>query len=65
MWRSRPRLRAPMLFANILRVVDWLPFRYLLGIIVVAASKPDQRLGDMAAGTVVIRRAAARSNLRV
>lgn len=40
---------------NVLRIIDVLPVLYLLGFIVVAVSKHNQRLGDMAAGTVVVR----------
>jgi len=40
---------------NILRVIDALPFLYLLGLIIVVVSKRKQRLGDMAAGTVIVR----------
>jgi uncharacterized RDD family membrane protein YckC len=40
---------------NVLRVVDGLPFLYLLGLIVMVSSKRKQRLGDMAAGTLVVR----------
>lgn len=40
---------------TVLRIVDALPFLYLVGLIVVAASRQNQRIGDMAAGTVVIR----------
>jgi len=40
---------------NLLRVIDALPFLYLLGLIIVVVSKRKQRLGDMAAGTVVTR----------
>jgi uncharacterized RDD family membrane protein YckC len=40
---------------TILRIVDSLPAFYLLGFIVVVASKEKQRIGDMAAGTVVVR----------
>ncbi len=40
---------------NLLRIVDGLPFLYLVGIITIAASKRDQRVGDMAAGTIVVR----------
>jgi uncharacterized RDD family membrane protein YckC len=40
---------------NLLRIIDGLPFLYLLGIIVVASSKQKQRIGDMAAGTLVVR----------
>jgi uncharacterized RDD family membrane protein YckC len=40
---------------NLLRIVDGLPFLYLLGLIVIASSKRKQRIGDMAAGTRVVR----------
>jgi uncharacterized RDD family membrane protein YckC len=40
---------------NVLRIIDGLPVFYLLGLIIVATSKNKQRLGDMAAGTVVVR----------
>lgn len=40
---------------TILRIVDGLPTFYLLGIIVVAVSQKNQRLGDMAAKTLVVR----------
>jgi uncharacterized RDD family membrane protein YckC len=40
---------------TILRVLDSLPAFYLLGFIVMVASKEKQRIGDMAAGTVVVR----------
>jgi uncharacterized RDD family membrane protein YckC len=40
---------------TILRIVDGLPFLYLLGLIVVAVSKQNQRIGDMAAGTLVVK----------
>jgi uncharacterized RDD family membrane protein YckC len=40
---------------NLLRIVDGLPFLYLLGLIVMATSKRKQRIGDMAAGTIVVK----------
>lgn len=39
---------------NLLRIIDALPFAYLLGIILVASSDRKQRLGDRAAGTYVV-----------
>ena len=41
---------------NVLRIVDGLPFLYLLGLIVMVATPRRQRLGDLAAGTVVVKR---------
>ena len=39
---------------NILRIVDGLPVLYLVGLVTVAASKRNQRIGDMAARSVVV-----------
>jgi uncharacterized RDD family membrane protein YckC len=39
---------------NVIRVVDVLPGMYLVGIVAILASKKNQRLGDMAANTVVV-----------
>lgn len=40
---------------NVVRLADWLPVGYGVGIVAIIASPRDQRLGDLAAGTVVIR----------
>jgi len=40
---------------NLLRVIDLLPGMYLVGITTILATKHNQRLGDLAAGTFVIR----------
>ncbi len=40
---------------NLLRVIDSLPGFYLVGIIAVMVTRNNQRLGDLAAGTVVVR----------
>lgn len=39
---------------NLLRAADFLPFAYLLGIISMSVGKHFQRLGDLAAGTIVV-----------
>jgi hypothetical protein len=43
------------LIRNLLRLVDFLPFGYLVGGAVLFASPRGQRLGDVAAGTLVVR----------
>ncbi len=43
-----------LLLRNVLRLVDSLPAYYLLGIGVVLASRDTVRIGDMAAGTVLV-----------
>ncbi|MBW3594891.1 MAG: RDD family protein [Actinobacteria bacterium] len=40
---------------NIVRIVDFLPSLYLVGMITAIATRMNQRLGDLAAGTVVVR----------
>jgi len=44
-----------VLIRNLLRIVDALPFAYAIGIIAILIGKKNQRLGDLVAGTVVIR----------
>jgi len=39
---------------NLLRIIDYLPTLYIFGIIMILISNERQRLGDMAAKTVVI-----------
>jgi len=41
------------LIRNVLRLLDWLPLLYILGLVTIALSSKRQRLGDIAAGTVV------------
>lgn len=43
------------LIRNLLRVVDFLPAFYGLGLLVIVLSPRSQRLGDLAAGTFVVR----------
>jgi uncharacterized RDD family membrane protein YckC len=40
---------------NLLLIVDQLPFLYILGMICIASSQKKQRIGDMAAHTLVVR----------
>jgi uncharacterized RDD family membrane protein YckC len=44
---------------NVLRLIDFLPSLYLVGTISVIVSAHNQRLGDLAAGTIVVRERAA------
>ena len=43
------------LVRNILRIIDHLPFLYILGIILIAATDKKQRLGDMLGKTIVVK----------
>ncbi len=40
---------------NLLRIIDALPFLYLLGLILIATNEKRQRIGDMAADSLVIK----------
>jgi uncharacterized RDD family membrane protein YckC len=40
---------------NIIRIIDFLPGLYLVGSIAIVTTAHDQRLGDLAAGTIVAR----------
>jgi uncharacterized RDD family membrane protein YckC len=40
---------------NIMRIVDFLPVFYATGVVSIVSTRRDQRLGDLAAGTVVVR----------
>jgi uncharacterized RDD family membrane protein YckC len=40
---------------NVLRIVDFLPFTYGVGVVVIFVTERNQRLGDLVAGTVVVR----------
>ncbi len=50
---------------NLMRLVDFLPWAYGVGVIAMLASSRNQRLGDMAAGTVVVRERRQASTSRV
>jgi uncharacterized RDD family membrane protein YckC len=43
------------LIRNIFRIIDYLPFLYLLGIVLIAATGKRKRLGDMLAKTLVVK----------
>ena len=44
-----------VLIRTVLRIIDSLPFLYLVGFVVMLTSARKQRIGDMAAGTVVVK----------
>jgi uncharacterized RDD family membrane protein YckC len=45
----------PSAVRNILRIIDFLPVFYLVGSVSIVVTERDQRLGDLAAGTIVTR----------
>lgn len=53
--RGFPALTSQIIVRNLLRFVDVMPMAYLLGGAVMTSTRHLQRLGDIAAGTVVIR----------
>jgi uncharacterized RDD family membrane protein YckC len=46
---------------NVVRIADWLPFFYGIGVLVMLFNKRSRRLGDFAAGTIVVREGARRT----
>jgi uncharacterized RDD family membrane protein YckC len=48
---------------NTVRLIDFLPSAYLVGCAAILVAKNNQRLGDLAAGTLVVRERKARSKL--
>ncbi|HET8569286.1 MAG TPA: RDD family protein [Candidatus Limnocylindria bacterium] len=57
---GRPAGFGALLVRNLIRVVDFLPALYGVGLAAVALSPRSQRLGDLAAGTFVVRAPAPR-----
>jgi len=53
--RGGPVTAGQAVIRNLLRIVDFLPASYALGTVVIFSTARNQRLGDLAAGTVVIR----------
>ena len=49
---------------NVLRLVDILPGMYLVGIVTILVTRQNQRLGDVAAGTLVVRERTEQPSLR-
>ncbi|MEI7771203.1 MAG: RDD family protein [Chloroflexales bacterium] len=56
---GRPITPAASAVRNLVRIVDLLPFGYGLGAVVMFADPRSRRLGDLAAGTLVVREGAA------
>jgi len=56
---GQPAGAGPILVRNIIRIADYLPGFYAVGAISILLSRRNQRLGDLAAGTMVVRERAA------
>jgi uncharacterized RDD family membrane protein YckC len=56
---GRPITPAASAIRNLVRIVDLLPFGYGLGAVVMFVDRRSRRLGDLAAGTLVVREGAA------
>jgi uncharacterized RDD family membrane protein YckC len=53
--RGGPLGAGQALIRNLVRLVDFLPFYYAVGAVTMFVNRRGQRLGDLAAGTVVVR----------
>jgi uncharacterized RDD family membrane protein YckC len=51
---GRPVSLFEALARNLLRIVDWLPVFYIVGVITMFITRRQQRLGDLIAGTLVV-----------
>lgn len=52
---GRPCGLGKAVLRNVLRIIDGLPFLYVVGLVAVAVTSKNQRIGDLAASTVVAR----------
>ena len=52
--RGEPVTFVHVLVRNLLRIVDFLPSSYMLGAVCILVTRRSQRLGDLAAGTIVV-----------
>jgi uncharacterized RDD family membrane protein YckC len=52
--RGEPVTFVHVLVRNLLRVVDFLPSSYIVGAVSILVTRRSQRLGDLAAGTIVV-----------
>jgi uncharacterized RDD family membrane protein YckC len=55
---GRPLTAAESIGRNLLRIVDWLPLFYAIGIVSALLTKENKRLGDLIAGSLVVREVA-------
>jgi uncharacterized RDD family membrane protein YckC len=55
---GRPLTPAESIARNLMRIVDWLPTLYAVGMASALLTKENKRLGDLVAGSLVIREAA-------
>ncbi len=53
--KNEPVTLTESILRTVLRCVDFLPFLYFLGFIVIVLSEKRQRIGDRAAGTMVVK----------
>src|SRR4029077_2222400 len=53
--RGEPLTFAQAGIRNIVRIVDFLPYGYGVGLVVLFANGKGKRLGDLAAGTIVVK----------
>jgi len=58
---GRPLTPAESIGRNLMRIVDWLPFLYAVGIVSAVLTKENKRLGDLVAGSLVVREASLAS----
>ena len=55
---GRPLTPAESIGRNLMRIVDWMPIFYAVGIVSAIFTKENKRLGDLVAGSLVVRESA-------
>ena len=55
---GRPLTPAESIGRNLMRIVDWMPGFYAVGIVSALLTKENKRLGDLIAGSIVVRESA-------
>lgn len=55
---GRPLTPAESIGRNLMRIVDWMPFFYAIGITCAFLTKGNKRLGDLVVGSIVVRETA-------
>jgi uncharacterized RDD family membrane protein YckC len=57
---GRPLTPAESIARNLMRIVDWMPSLYAVGIVSALLTKENKRLGDLVAGSLVVRESSFR-----
>jgi len=60
---GRPLTPSESIGRNLMRIVDWLPALYAVGIVSMLITKENKRLGDLVVGSLVVRESSSRQQV--